>query len=71
MLLGLTRPTSGTALIDGVPYADIAVPPCKVGALTDPDVFHPRRKGRDALKVLAGRAGYRTVGSRRSSNSST
>jgi ABC-2 type transport system ATP-binding protein len=57
MLLGLTRPTSGTALIDGVPYQDLAFPARKVGALTDPDVFHPRRKGRDALKVLAQASG--------------
>jgi ABC-2 type transport system ATP-binding protein len=53
MLLGLTRPTSGTALIDGRRYADLRNPARVVGALTDPDVFHPRRRGRDALRVLA------------------
>ena len=52
MLLGLTRPTSGTATIDGVRYVDIRHPARVVGALTDPDVFHPRRRGRDALRVL-------------------
>jgi ABC-2 type transport system ATP-binding protein len=52
MLLGLTRPTSGAATIDGQPYAALAQPARVIGAMTDPDVFHPRRKGRDALRVL-------------------
>jgi ABC-2 type transport system ATP-binding protein len=53
MLLGLTRPTSGTATIDGHAYADLPSPARTVGALIDPDVFHPGRTGRDALRVLA------------------
>jgi ABC-2 type transport system ATP-binding protein len=53
MLLGLTRPTSGTATIDGLRYADLPDPAHAVGALTDPDVFHPGRSGRNALRVLA------------------
>ena len=53
MLLGLTRPTSGTATIDGKKYADLPDPIRSVGALTDPDVFHPGRSGRNALRVLA------------------
>jgi ABC-2 type transport system ATP-binding protein len=53
MLLGLTRPTSGTAQIDGRHYAELRNPARVVGALIDPDVFHPRRRGRDALRVLA------------------
>ncbi|MGZ4616793.1 MAG: ATP-binding cassette domain-containing protein, partial [Actinomycetes bacterium] len=53
MLLGLTRPTSGSATIDGLPYAQLAHPARTVGSLTDPDVFHPARTGRDALRVLA------------------
>lgn len=53
MLLGLTRPTSGTATIDGLPYAALPDPAHAVGALTDPDVFHPGRTGRNALRVLA------------------
>ena len=53
MLLGLTRPTSGSALIDGRPYADLREPARTVGALTDLDVFHPGRSGRKALRVLA------------------
>ena len=57
MLLGLTRPSSGTATIDGRAYADLKNPARAVGALTDPDVFHPRRRGRDALRVLAAAGG--------------
>jgi ABC-2 type transport system ATP-binding protein len=57
MLLGLTRPTSGTATIDSLPYADLPDPARAVGALTDPNVFHPGRTGRNALRVLARPAG--------------
>jgi ABC-2 type transport system ATP-binding protein len=53
MLLGLTRPTSGTATIDGLPYVGLPDPGHTVGALTDPNVFHPGRTGRNALRVLA------------------
>ncbi|HET7476950.1 MAG TPA: ATP-binding cassette domain-containing protein [Dermatophilaceae bacterium] len=53
MLLGLTRPTTGTATIDGLPYAELPEPARVVGALSDPDVFHPGRTGRNALRVLA------------------
>jgi ABC-2 type transport system ATP-binding protein len=55
MLLGLTRPTAGSATIDGSPYADLPDPLRTVGALVDPNVFHPGRSGRNALRVL-GRA---------------
>jgi ABC-2 type transport system ATP-binding protein len=53
MLVGLTRPTSGTATIDGQPYAAWKQPARLVGTMTDSGVFHPRRSGRDALRVLA------------------
>src|SRR3954451_2369975 len=53
MLLGLTRPSSGTATIDGHVYADLADPLRCLGALIDPDVFHPARTGRNALRVVA------------------
>lgn len=57
MLLGLTRPTSGTATIDGKEYRDLRRPSHRIGAMTEPDVFHPRRSGRNSLKVLARAAG--------------
>ena len=57
MLLGLTRPTAGTATVDGSPYADLRDPLRAVGALVDPNVFHPGRSGRNALRVLGRAAG--------------
>jgi ABC-2 type transport system ATP-binding protein len=52
MLLGLTRPTAGTATIEGTPYASLTDPLRHVGALVDPNVFHPGRTGRNALRVI-------------------
>jgi ABC-2 type transport system ATP-binding protein len=53
MLLGLTRPTAGSATVGGRPYAELADPLRHVGALIDPDCFHPGRSGRDALRAIA------------------
>jgi ABC-2 type transport system ATP-binding protein len=57
MLVGLSRPTSGSATIDGKLYAHLERPSRLVGTMTDSDVFHPRRTGRDALRVLGHLAG--------------
>jgi len=59
MLLGLARPSSGTALIGGKQYRDLAHPVRSVGAMVDPDVFHPNRSGRNALRVIARAADIR------------
>jgi ABC-2 type transport system ATP-binding protein len=56
-LLGLARPTSGTATIDGLPYASLADPLGTVGAVLDTSGFHPGRRGRNHLRVLARAAG--------------
>jgi ABC-2 type transport system ATP-binding protein len=53
MLLGLVTPTSGTALIDGRPYAALRRPRRVVGAVLEATGFHPGRRGRDHLRVLA------------------
>jgi len=53
MLLGLTRPTAGTATIAGQPYAALRDPLRHVGALVDPSCFHPGRTGRNALRAIA------------------
>jgi ABC-2 type transport system ATP-binding protein len=53
MLLGLTRPTRGTATIGDHPYADLADPLRHVGALIDPNCFHPGRSGRNSLRAIA------------------
>jgi ABC-2 type transport system ATP-binding protein len=56
MILGLVRPTAGTALIDGVPYARLDQPARHVGAVLESSGFHPGRTARDHLRVLAGRS---------------
>jgi ABC-2 type transport system ATP-binding protein len=53
MLLGLVRPTSGTALIGGQPYAGLTHPRQTVGAMLEASGAHPGRTGRDHLRVLA------------------
>ena len=57
MLLGLVTPTSGSALVGGMAYADLPDPPRTVGALLEADAFHPSRTGRAHLAILAAAAG--------------
>jgi ABC-2 type transport system ATP-binding protein len=57
MLLGLVRPTAGTATIDGRVYRDIPDPLAVVGSALEATNFHPGRSGRDHLRVLASVAG--------------
>lgn len=57
MLLGLVRPTSGSALIGDRPYAELDAPRRVVGALLGPDGFHRGRSGRDHLRTVATAAG--------------
>ena len=57
ILLGLVHPTSGSATINGVPYADLATPAGTVGAVLEATSFHPGRRARDHLKILATAAG--------------
>ena len=53
MILGLDEPTSGTALVNGQPFASHHRPLFEVGALLDPKSFHPGRSARNHLNVLA------------------
>jgi ABC-type uncharacterized transport system ATPase subunit len=53
MTLGLIRPTGGQALIGGVPYTRLPHPRRQVGALLEATGFHPGRRARDHLRVLA------------------
>jgi ABC-2 type transport system ATP-binding protein len=55
-LLGLVRPTSGTALIDGRPYTELTDPLSEVGAMLEA-VAHPSLTARQHLRVLAAEAG--------------
>jgi ABC-2 type transport system ATP-binding protein len=53
LVLGLARPDSGRATINGRRYAELRDPLRHVGALLDPNVFHPGRPGRMALRIAA------------------
>jgi ABC-2 type transport system ATP-binding protein len=57
MLLGLARPDSGAATINGVRYRDLPDPARAVGAALDNDCFHPGRSAIEHLRVMATAAG--------------
>ena len=57
MLLGLVRPTSGTATIGGQTYIHLRSPQHVVGAALEATNFHPGRSGRNHLRVMADTAG--------------
>src|SRR4051794_35739339 len=57
LILGLATPSSGSATIFGRPYAELDRPVERVGALLESTGFHPGRRGRDHLRVLAASAG--------------
>ena len=52
-LLGLIRPTDGTATVEGSPFGDLADPAHTVGAVLDGGMLHPSRSGRNHLRMLA------------------
>ena len=52
-VLGLARPTSGTATVLGQPYRELAEPMRRVGALIDPRARHPGRTAYRHLLALA------------------
>src|SRR6202142_1007177 len=54
--LGLVRPTAGTALIGGLAYRSLPRPRRIVGAMLEATGFHPGRRARDHLRVLAAAA---------------
>lgn len=53
MLLGLVRPTSGTATISGHRYDALPRPMRSVGAALEASSFHPGRTARDHLRAYA------------------
>ncbi|NGO06658.1 ABC transporter ATP-binding protein [Streptomyces sp. HC44] len=57
MLLGLERPTGGTAVIGGRAYRELASPRRTVGAVLEASGLHPGRRGRTHLELLARAAG--------------
>jgi ABC-2 type transport system ATP-binding protein len=52
-LLGLVRPTAGTATFDGHLYEELERPSTRVGAVLEDAAFHPGRTARNHLRVLA------------------
>ena len=52
-VLGLTRPTAGTATVLGAPYRELRHPMRRVGALIDPRARHPARTAHAHLLALA------------------
>ena len=57
ILLGLVLPTSGTATIDGRRYRALEDPIRRVGAVLEATNFHPKRSGRNHLRMLAAAGG--------------
>jgi ABC-2 type transport system ATP-binding protein len=57
MVLGLVRPTSGSASVLGMPYTSLDRPSTAVGAVLEVQSFHPLRTGRNHLRVLAAASG--------------
>ena len=57
LLLGLSEPTAGTALVFGRHYVDLDRPARLVGAVLESNDFYPGRSGRDHLRMLALAAG--------------
>ncbi len=53
MLLGLVRPSRGTARFGGVAYQDLPHPLATVGTALEASSFHPGRSARDHLAVYA------------------
>jgi ABC-2 type transport system ATP-binding protein len=57
MIVGLVRPSAGTATVSGRPFAELAAPGRQVGVVIDGAAAHPRRTGRDHLRILAAERG--------------
>jgi ABC-2 type transport system ATP-binding protein len=53
LLLGLAAPTAGTATIGGRSYHQLTDPSGVVGAVLESSGFHPKRRARDHLRVIA------------------
>ena len=56
-LLGLLAPSAGSATFDGRAYAELAEPYRHVGAVLESTGFHPGRRARAHVRVLATAAG--------------
>jgi ABC-2 type transport system ATP-binding protein len=57
VVLGLVRPSSGSARVLGHSYRALDAPTRKVGAVLEASSFHPGRSGRNHLRVVAAASG--------------
>jgi len=57
-LLGLVRPSSGSATFDGQRYDELERPAARVGAVLEDASFHPGRSARNHLRILAATGGH-------------
>src|SRR6266576_5728320 len=57
-LLGLVRPSSGSATFDGQRYDQLERPAACVGAVLEDASFHPGRSARNHLRILAATGGH-------------
>lgn len=57
ILLGLSRPDQGVALINGLTYSELSSPRRMVGAVLDSMGYHPGRSGFNHLQIVAKAAG--------------
>jgi ABC-2 type transport system ATP-binding protein len=57
MILGLDRPTSGSATVNGRSIVDQPAPLTQIGALLDAGAVHPKRSARNHLRALAATTG--------------
>src|SRR3954453_8636629 len=53
MVLGLAAPSGGSAEVLGRPYSELDEPARRIGAVLESTGFHPGRRGRDHLRILA------------------
>ncbi|MCC9197333.1 ATP-binding cassette domain-containing protein [Arthrobacter sp. zg-Y820] len=53
MIVGLDRPTAGTVIVNGSPYASHRAPLHEVGALLEAKAVHPKRTAYNHLRALA------------------
>jgi ABC-2 type transport system ATP-binding protein len=58
MLLGLVHPSAGTATIGGRNYASLENPSSTVGAVLEATSFHPARRARTHLRMVARAGGH-------------
>ena len=58
ILLGLARPSAGSATIGDRLYRDLVDPARTVGVVLEPNAFHPGRSGRNHLRILADAGGF-------------